>query len=522
MEPALSMAWIMKISAKFNMEGSVMKKIIIYSLSALAAVSCAKNTTPAAQPAEPQMITITASASADQTTKVSMGALDGTTYPMSWDEKECTYLREVIRYADASTPLTSHFASTSFKKSNETTGSFSFSVPAQSAEGTYDYVAVYPSNPVYATSLTHGVRYGGTDGKNRVSYILSHEALQVPAADGPDASTHLFWATQLGEPAQASSLTLNFESLVSYGKMTIKNFPALAVGETVSKITISAPSDKIMTGRLYKYFADAAEHSAGDVIAYSSTTVKNYVMIDPQNITFNTSGFDVWFTTFPFEIDAESILSVKVETSENTYQKDLELSKALSFQAGKVSGFTYNWTKGGEVLKKTLTFDFSSCPEGWDSGETEYKSKDFSEKEFPYTLDEVGYVFTASPCLELASSSTRSIAWGYNGTATVSYYVIQPQRFFGLPKIEGYKLTDVKFTQALGTNASRKAGITAALSKQNEQVYIPGGELLAVGTSGTEYTFHLTNTTANTRYYLAVAGKAIGFATMTLIYEEVK
>lgn len=79
----------------------------------------------------------------------------------------------------------------------------------------------------------------------------------------------------------------------------------------------------------------------------------------------------------------------------------------------------------------------------------------------------------------------------------------------------------MKFKQEMGTKTSRSAGITAAISKQTKQVYIPGGDLQVVGTNGTEYSFTLTNTAANTVYYIAAVGASTGIATLSLTYEKV-
>lgn len=507
-----------------------MKKLSFIFAAFAAVLSCSKNTMPVdVNPIVDNSVQIIGTSAIDDDTKVSMGPKSGTSYPVSWNESgERVFLREVIRDADPTKTKTADTASVSFTKIDAHKASFTFNVLAQTAEATYDYAVVYPCHPDnYKADLTHGVRYGGSDAKNRVSYILNHEKSQVPLADAPDPATHIMMATVMDLPAQATSLALDFKYVVGFGRMTVRNFPALAADETVSKITITVPEAQKMTGRKYHYFHANTDgsHSAGDIIPYSSATVKNYVMIDPVNITFNTTGFDVWFTTYPIDLAADDVVSLKVETSKNTYTANITLTKALKFESGKVSEFVYDYKKGQPKAEtKTLTFDFNTCPTGWPNGMADYKSLDHTEQTHPYVLDGVTYTFTTATCIGMKETSTRSIAWGYDGTNTTEYFVMQAHRFLGLPAIEGWKLIAVKFPQALKTSSGRKVTITTAVTSQGEQgsAATPGGEAMAVGTNGEVYTFNLSSTVANTRYYFAPSASGSGFASLTLVYEKVE
>ena len=488
-----------------------MKRTIYAAAALLALVSCQKalETVPTASE---DTVTICAPSTVGAGTKVTIGSIDNGIYPVSWSDSECTYLREVYTPAEGDAVVSHYGSGKTFVKNSATTGSFRFTIAANDGAGRYDYVAIYPCDPADCkTSLTHGVRYGGTDSKNRVSYILNHTAAQKPLAGGPDPSTHIMLAKELGKTAQATGLSLAFKPVVAYGKMTVKNFPALAAGETVNKITVSAPAGKVMAGRLYHKIAD-------DTTApYNATNVTNYVMVDPANITFNTTGFDVWFTTFPFDLAADEVLSVKVETSANTYVKDLKLTKPVSFSCGKVAAFGYDWKKGDETKKLVLALDFTTCPEGWPDGTT-YSSKDVSSKEYTYTIDGVAYSFSNTPCPD---ASSRGTCWGYSAAGDM--YFMQVHRYLGLPAIEGYKLTKLSFVMSADTNTGRKAGITSSVVKSTEtKTFIPGGEQIVVGTKGEEYSFTLSSTEANTRYYLCCSNKAIGFTSLTLTYEEAK
>lgn len=498
------------------MEEQTMKKTLfcICALSCVAFVSCNKSgQTPEA--AEETTIRVVANATAGTGgSKAYMAEFSEGAYPVFWNETELASIDEFTGTTKSQEIYCDSFVKDDLDASK---GSFSFTLASKEGDS-FDYYVITPgkSSAQGAQNPTHGWRACKT---GNISYIINHTVNQLPLADRPDPTTHVMVATSKGHTTQQTSLDLQFKHIVSYGKMTITDFPALAPEETVNLITITFPSDKWVSGRLYENI------QTGELTKYNDNNVKNYVTIDPANITFNTTGFDVWFTCFALELAKDDILSVKVETSADTYVGNLQISKPLSFKKGIVSAFTYNWTKSQPKAEtKTLTFDFSTCPEGWPSGADEYKSKDHSTKTLPYVLGGVTYNFISAVCLDLAETSTRSIAWGFDGTNAQSYFVSQPERFLGLPAIEGWKLVTFKFTQACSTNKDRKVCVTSAITNQKQQsaAYVTGGEPQAVTTQGTEYTYNLTGTQANTVYYFAPTAKGNGFATITLVYEKVE
>lgn len=483
-----------------------MKKTLFFicAASCAAMVSCNKIDSNSA-PAD-GTISLVALSTIDQDTKAFLGDPADNKYPIYWNDVEKAALDEFI-----GTTKSQEIQASSFIKTDASNGSFSFTLDEKEGE-IFDYYVVTPGkNPGETTNPTHGWRACKT---GNISYIINHTVDQVPLADRPDPTTHVMVAKDLGHSGQATSLNLSFSPVVSYGKMTITGFPALAAGETVTKITITTPAGKYMSGRYYE------DIQTGERTPYNANNIKNYVTIDPRNISFNTTAFDVWFTTYSLDLVAGDILSVSVQTSVKTYDANLTLSKALSFKTGKVSSFTYNWTKGQpEVETKTLTFDFSTCPAGWPSGESAYKSTEPGEKEFTYTLNDVDYVFSTGVVTDVAT--TRSVCWGYNGTAACEMLIIQNERFLGLPAISGWKLTTIEFCQALSTNASRNMAITDIISEKGKQVGIAGGEKKYVGTKDEKYTFILTSAAANTRYYMAPMSKGTGLTSLTLTYEKV-
>lgn len=489
-----------------------MKRTIICLCAFCAAlVSCSKQSVDTIN--EGKTITVVASATTEEAAKACLGELSDSKYPILWNDVEKAALDEFVGTAKSQEVQASAFVK---DPQSDSKGNFTFVLDEKEGD-TFDYFAITPGkNPGETTNPTHGWRACKT---GNISYIVNHTVDQIPLADRPDPTTHVMVASVKGHQGQAETLTLDFKPVVGYGKMTITNFPALAQDETVTKITITTPAGKYLSGRYYE------DIQTGERTPYNASNVKNYVTINPQNITFNTTGFDVWFTCHTVDLAKDDILSVKVETSAKTYEGNLKISKALSFKAGVVSAFTYNWTKSQpQAETRTVTFDFSACPSGWPSGSAEYKSKEHQEKFHTYTVDGVDYVFSTGVCTDVASTSTRSICWGYNGTADCEMFIIQAQRYFGLPALAGWKLIEIKFPQALGSNSGRMIGITDHICENGKQEYIatvPEGAQ-ACKTQGTVYTFTLTSSAANTRYYMAASNKGTGLTTITLTYEKVE
>ena len=258
------------------------------------------------------------------------------------------------------------------------------------------------------------------------------------------------------------------------------------------------------------------------IIPSAEAEKSSVITIQPAGETFKTGEtYYVWILPGSYADGITvTLVSPTYMRAEKAGASTLTAGRNQIIPLGDIGGLTY---KGSEAEKMTLTFDFSTCPEGWPSGDTEYKSKDHSTKTLPYVLNGVTYNFISAVCLDLASTSNRGIAWGYDGTNVQDYFVSQPERFFGLPAIEGWKLITFKFTQACSTNSSRKVCVTSAITNQTQQstAYVEGGEPQPVTTQGTEYTYNLSGTLANTVYYFAPTSKGNGFATITLVYEKV-
>ncbi len=140
-----------------------------------------------------------------------------------------------------------------------------------------------------------------------------------------------------------------------------------------------------------------------------------------------------------------------------------------------------------------LTFDLSSNPGGWPTANSA------TETAYAYTLSGNTYEFTTK-----------------NVKCNSGYLMMTSTAALGLPKISGSKLTKVVAYNSKGCSTSTKVGISSSSSSAD---YISGGAIKTWSTTGSSYTYNLSGTTANTRYYLYVTNKNAQVTQITLTYE---
>jgi len=261
-------------------------------------------------------------------TKVSFGELTGGSYPYVWNAaSETAGVSEFL-----GTARSQDVGAFAYNRIDNSHARFDFYLDRKANADSllFSYFAVIPAP---GTSGSHGWR---TSEDGKIVYVLNPGIEQTPLAGAPDESTHIMYARAAQvRKTQASQLSLSFTPLVAYGKMTIKGFKSLAPGEKVQSIKVEAPQGYLMAG-IQKM----------DISNLSKSTISgnSYVTINPKNISFNTTGFDVWFTTLPLALSSGQTFVVWVTTkigndSPVTYHHTVTLSKSLTFESGKVSGF---------------------------------------------------------------------------------------------------------------------------------------------------------------------------------------
>lgn len=131
--------------------------------------------------------------------------------------------------------------------------------------------------------------------------------------------------------------------------------------------------------------------------------------------------------------------------------------------------------------------------------------------EYTYTLNEVAYKFYAT---DFQGSNEGGIYF------STSYTMIYASNALGLPSIQGYKLVKVEASNSSGCSTATQVSIKVG-STANDQ-YVTGGAAQKWSTTSSTYTYTLSNTEDNTRYYVYVASKNCQMTGLVLYYEEVE
>ena len=300
-----------------------MKKFYSISAIALAAfvalVSCNKESIDqiVEEPQNTVLLTINA---VSPETKTVFGEKTASGYPITWAaEGEAIELVELLTPTEGSASYKG-YPSTGYTLSDANAKAvFSASVEALSTEGTYDYHALYPQSA-----------YKSANTQYKDLYAIIPDVQTPPSDASPEAAATLLYAGSTGHSAQpTSSLDMSFSHITAYGKMTIKDASDAFdnSSETISSVTISVPA-----GGIYYYW------ETGNITSVSATA-KDAVTIKTDNL--DTSGdFVAWFACAPYSLAIGDELTVSVTTDANTYTRVITMTKAMTFESGKVSKFT--------------------------------------------------------------------------------------------------------------------------------------------------------------------------------------
>lgn len=311
-----------------------MKKLLTITTITLAALfvfsACEKATQTPQEVITIENPSITLSINAGSLeTKTVFGTNEGSGYPITWAESgEAIELVEVLTPASGEKSY-KDYPSSRYTLSNENANAiFSADVEALSTEGTYDYYALYPQS-AYKSAST----------KYLDLYAIIPDTQTPPSNASPDAAATLLYASSTGHTAQpTTSLDMSFSHITAYGKMTIKDASKAFAdpSETISSVSISVPA-----GGIYYYWND-------DSIEGVPATAKDAVTIKTDNL--DTSGdFVAWFTCAPYSLAIGDELTVSVTTDANTYSRTISMTKAMTFESGKVSKFTVDMSSASSA-----------------------------------------------------------------------------------------------------------------------------------------------------------------------------
>lgn len=245
-----------------------------------------------------------------------------------------------------------------------------------------------------------------------------------------------------------------------------------------------------------------------------------------------------YFAALPGALDAGVSFALSTASGNTIFGKALPAADRLnraeirSFgpldAAGSFTSLTLRFNFGPEAGTKAVSDPDSNWPDAaGDEAQTEGVN-------YPFSVDGVVYKFYVK---DLAGEGKCS--WSTNNSNGYADRISIPSTtvFFGLPVIEGYKLTKVVVGQSRrgsSDNAATKittAGVVSAIpaSAGADKDYVAGGELQSwPGWSGTkdkrvvDHVFSLSGTSADTVYYLTSDTAAIGlyFSRLVLTYEK--
>lgn len=415
-----------------------MKKLtaIILVAAAAAAMSCSK--TEPLNKVDGETIRMNVNVSMPET-KVIFGNKVGDVYQLKWNlsgESLRIYERKDAASWSSKIVTDSYTAS-----SDRLTASFTATIPVASAS-TYDYYLAYPGG-------SNNFQIGSGDSSNYLKIIRMGTKVspQVPTAASADARYVFLIAKQEGLTSQPTELNAAFTSISSFGKMTVTGLGAT----TVSKITITFNDKQYVTGFIdYRVDTDAV------ALTKSNSLSKNYIEIDPKNLSINSTGFDVWFGIPVQTIAAGESITFTFTTPNGDLVKTVTVpaGKSLNFQRGHTVGFTVDMSgiSTDTPTTKTLTFDFIETDTAKlpTSASTNLSAE---MKNFTWPADDGNsYQFYNAGYFYHSTSATNAMLSAGSATSVFSY--------LGLPAIPGYKLVNVALQRAY--SSERHWEITSA------------------------------------------------------------
>lgn len=167
-----------------------------------------------------------------------------------------------------------------------------------------------------------------------------------------------------------------------------------------------------------------------------------------------------------------------------------------------------------------LSFPFTGEPfEGWPTAAKYTHVEGGIECKYP--LDGKEYIFVPADC---GTASAGQAFWQPPVEGAAGYFAFNAQyRYLGLPVLEGYALAKVVCHNVKLTTTTPKMGITTLINGSAahpaESAYVAGGQLQTWNPDGGEtYTYILSGTAANTRYYIyAYAKGAVSLLELTYL-----
>ena len=291
-------------------------KIAFSAFAVLALANCTDNLDSTAPEVSGGKHKLTLNAALGEESRTVVGDLNNGKYPVTWSTSgESLQLVEYINLPSNSpqTYTSEEYSLTDGDKKAD----FLFDLNKRTLYGdeTAYYVAAYPAGPSATLAPAN----------NRFNVNIPNE--QTPAAASVDpAGVFLVSSTGTGYKQQPLTLDLQFEHVVAFAHMTVKN---LGMPE-VKTVTFSAPLGSKITG-MHEYNYNM--HSGDGAL----TNTYNSVTLNLDNVKF-ADEFDLWFTLAPCRL-TEFTVSFS-DGADKVYTKVVDAStNPLQFFRGQVSSF---------------------------------------------------------------------------------------------------------------------------------------------------------------------------------------
>ena len=195
---------------------------------------------------------------------------------------------------------------------------------------------IYAFSPKYVANKCLG-GISGINTKYRDVYVTI-PAEQTPSAISVDPAAHIL----AGEADYAENVNMSFGHVLAYGKMTITNF-----NNDIKKVVITTDNKPLVGSSCYYYYADNTYgNSKGDLANVSECSLT----INADNVVDNV----FWFGCAPADLTGTT-LKVKIYSGEDTYTRNVEISKTLKFQQGRVASFNISFAG---IEKDVVTVDW--------------------------------------------------------------------------------------------------------------------------------------------------------------------
>lgn len=332
-----TMMILMAIFNPFAVMKKLMKSLMLFAAAAMAFTSCQNEEFNEGIEANETFTVNFVTDAPESRTSVS---IEGGAANFAWGENEKF---QFIQNTPGQTALTLGTGVTFANNAGKGEISATFTGDAATS---YNFTAVYPA----------AAWVDGTDVEKSLfnSAKLHFRDIQNLVAGSFDPNADLLVSKKItGTPAEVSAeaQSLQFTRLVAIAEMNLKLLP-VSNGEIITGVKF-AVSDGTLAGRSY------VDLATGKVVEYGYFGKTGTITLtNSDGIEANSESVKVYFTCIPSTIKAGVTYTVTVTTDKAVYTQSSQLTKDLTFEAGKVKAFGVNMEDAGVESNKSLAGDY--------------------------------------------------------------------------------------------------------------------------------------------------------------------